>query len=98
MKKIKLLLAAMAAMVGVQTSFAQQEPVNNTSYYLYNVETGKFLTRGNNWGTQAVTNDVGAPWKVTISDGKYTLRMLDVVTSGSSKYSGSYVKPIVPQK
>lgn len=67
---------------------AQQVPVDGTSYYLYNVETGKFLTRGNTWGTQAVTNDVGSPWQVKIADGKYTLRMYDIVAAGSNNGLG----------
>lgn len=65
-------------MIGVQ---AQVEPANEGIYYLYNTETGKLLTRGNNWGTQCVTNDFGSPWKVYIADGKYTLRMYDIVTA-----------------
>jgi len=88
MKKIKLFLAAMAAMLGVQTSFAQQEPVSGSAYYLYNVETGKFLTRGDNWGTKAVTNDFGSPWQVTISDGAYTLRMYDIVVADGTSGLG----------
>ncbi len=80
MRKLKLFIAAFALAVSA-TSYAQQVPVSETSYYLYNVETGKFLTRGNSWGTQAVTNDFGSPWQVNISDGKYTLRMLDIVTA-----------------
>lgn len=78
MKKLKLFLAAAAAMVGLSAN-AQQTPVNEGVYYLYNTVNGKFLTRGNSWGTQAVTNDFGSPWKVYLSDGKYTLRMYDIV-------------------
>lgn len=89
MKKIKLLLAAMAAMLGVQTAFAQQEPTDRGVYYLYNTESGLFLTRGNNWGTKAVTNEVGQPWQVSIADGKYTLRMYDLVVAGSTSGLGS---------
>lgn len=80
MKKIKLLLAAFAAMV-TMSIYAQQTPVDGGVYYLYNTANGKFLTRGNNWGTQAVTNDFGSPWKVYLSDGKYTLHMYDIVTA-----------------
>ncbi len=90
MKKIKLFLAACAAMLGVQTGFAQQEPINGGVYYLYNTETGTFLTRGSNWGTKAVTNEAGQPWQVSISDGKYTLRMYDIVKAGSTKGLNGY--------
>lgn len=78
MKKLKLFLAAVAAMVGLSAT-AQQTPTDGGVYYLYNTVNGKFLTRGNSWGTQAVTNDFGSPWKVYLSDGKYTLRMYDIV-------------------
>ena len=87
MRKLKLLFAACALAVSA-TSYAQQVPESGTSYYLYNVETGKFLTRGNTWGTKAVTNDFGLPWQVEINDGAYTLRMLDIVTAGETKGLG----------
>jgi len=72
------LLFAMFCIVCVLGMRAQEVPTDGTSYYLYNVETGKFLTRGSTWGTKAVTNDFGSPWKVTISNGAYTLKMLDI--------------------
>ena len=84
MKHLRLLVALLALFSGGSNLFAQQEPVDGTSYYLYNVETGKFLTRGNEWGTKAVTNDFGSPWQVTIADGKYTLKMLDIVVSNNA--------------
>ena len=79
--KRKLLFAAMVAVLGSLNIYAQQTPVDGGVYYLYNTANGKFLTRGNNWGTQAVTNDFGSPWKVYLADGKYTLRMYDIVTA-----------------
>jgi len=88
MKKIKFFLAACAAMVGLSVN-AQVEPENGGVYYLYNTETGKFLTRGNSYGTQAVTNDFGHPWQVTVADGNYTLRMYDIVAAGSTSGLGS---------
>ncbi len=63
---------------------AAQEPTNGGVYYLYNTANGKFLTRGANWGTQAVTNDFGSPWLVTVADGKYTLKMYDIVVSNNA--------------
>ena len=55
MKKIKLLLAAMAALVtmGVQAQSWTASEVGAGYYMLYNVGTGQYLTRGNGWGTQA---------------------------------------------
>lgn len=43
-------------------------------YYLYNPKTGKFLTRGNNWGTRAMLNDYAVPVKVDSENGQITLR------------------------
>ena len=55
MKKIKLFLAAMAAMVtmGVQAQSWTASEVGEGYFMLYNVGTGQYLTRGNGWGTQA---------------------------------------------
>lgn len=53
--KLKTVLAAFAAMVtmsvNAQTWTASEVGAGN--FYLYNVGTGKFLTCGNGWGTQA---------------------------------------------
>jgi len=60
MKKIKLLLAAMAAMVtmGVNAQSWTASEVAAGEFYLYNVGTGQFFTKGNGWGTQAsITTD-----------------------------------------
>ena len=63
MKKISLLLAS--TMLATVSAFAQTKPAapaytsfdavldQDNAYYLYNVETGLFLTGGNNWGTHA---------------------------------------------
>jgi len=88
MNKLKLILAACALTLS-SGLYAQQVPESGTSYYLYNVQTGQFLTRGNSWGTKAVTNEVGSPWQVTISNGQYTLRMLDIVSGGGTSGLGS---------
>ena len=73
-------------MIGVQ---AQETPTNDGIYYLYNSETDLFLSRGNDWGTQAVAKPVALPWKVSVSDGKYTLRMYDITVAGSNSGFGS---------
>lgn len=77
----------MAAMVGLSAQ-AQQTPTNGGVYYLYNTVNGKFLTRGNTWGTQAVTNDFGQPWQVSVSNDQVTLRMYDIVAAGSTSGLG----------
>lgn len=75
-----------------------QEPVIETGvYYILNVETGKFMSRGQNWGTKAVIKDYGLPWDVTVEDGKYTLRMADIKQSGSNNgFQGSFTDTANP--
>ena len=65
MKKLSLLLASVT--LATVSAFAQTKPAApkyatvsdftqdaaGKSYYLYNVEAGVFLTKGNNWGTRA---------------------------------------------
>ena len=81
MKKIKLLLAAMAAMVGLsanaQTWTASE--VGEGYYMLYNVGTSKFLTKGNGWGTQASITEANADGngiavQLENINGKYKIR------------------------
>ena len=88
--KRKLLFAALCVVsaLGFKAN-AQVEPKDNGIYYLYNEEAGLFLTRGNNWGTQAVGRPVALPWKITIADGKYKLQMYDLTVAGSTTGFGS---------
>ena len=69
MKKIRLLLAAFAAMVGLGASaqgWTAQAPADG-DFYLYNVGSGKFLSCGSEyWGTKACI-DNGA-LKFTLAD------------------------------
>lgn len=55
-------------MIGVQNAKAHQTPTANGVYYIQNVETGKFLSRGSSWGTRAITDDYGTPFTL-IADG-----------------------------
>ncbi|MBR1414657.1 MAG: DUF5123 domain-containing protein [Prevotella sp.] len=45
--------------------------------YIYNAYSGKFLSRGDAWGTRAVGDDYGLPFNVTEADGKYSLNLID---------------------
>lgn len=57
----------------------------SASFYLRNRQTGTFLTSGNNWGTQATLHETGIDFKLTLSNGKYTLNS-GVSTNGSYLY------------
>lgn len=66
MKKIKLFLAACAAMVGLSANAQSwtspgSDPVNDGQYYILNVGAGQFVTAANDWGTQlsATGTDTG---------------------------------------
>ena len=53
-------------------------------YYIKSASSDVYLTRGQLWGTQAVVEPYGHPWKVTLSEGKYKLQMYDIFTSGET--------------
>ena len=53
-------------------------------YYIKSASSDVYLTRGQAWGTQAVVEPYGHPWKVTLSEGKYKLQMYDIFTSGET--------------
>jgi len=73
MKKIKLFLAAVAAMV---TMGANAQLTSGTVYWLQDTGTGQFLSQGDDWSTKAVMKDVGGLGfeAVYVSDGVYTLK------------------------
>ena len=79
MKKIKLFLAAFAAMVGLSASAQTtwtgvSEITSGQEYYIVNDATGLFVTPGNNWGTRATLDESPAGTAtVTLADGKYTI-------------------------
>ena len=55
-------------------AFSALEP--NTSVYLYNVSTGRYMNQGEAWGTQAIAAQNGLTYQVKetgLADGKYTL-------------------------
>ena len=75
MKKIKLFLAAMAAMVSLginAQSWTGSDPAAG-KFFLYNVGTGTFLCGGNSWGTHASVSKWGVDFILAGTDGVYTL-------------------------
>lgn len=59
----------------------------DANFFLYNVGTGKFLTIGGQWGTQAVLKDVGLLLTMDDSHNGTTNNGLDVAYSIHTKYS-----------
>ena len=95
MKKIKLLLAAMAAMVGlgVNAQTWTGNDVANGTFYLYNVGAQKFLNNGDplqNWGTNAYLQ-AGFGLDVVIAEvstGVYTIET-KIKNNDTDHYLGS---------
>lgn len=59
----------------------------DANFFLYNVGTGKFLTIGGQWGTQAVLKDVGLLLTMAGSHNGTTYNGSDVAYSIHTKYS-----------
>lgn len=59
----------------------------DANFFLYNVGTGKFLTIGGQWGTQAVLKDVGLLLTMADSHNGTTYNRSDVAYSIHTKYS-----------
>lgn len=59
----------------------------DANFFLYNVGTGKFLTIGGQWGTQAVLKDVGLLLTMADSHNDTTSNRSDVAYSIHTKYS-----------
>lgn len=81
MKKLKLFLAAMAAMVGLTSVQAQttltgvSEITSGEQYYIVNDATGLFLTPGNDYGTRATLDQSSCgPATVTSENDGYTIK------------------------
>ena len=76
MKRKLLLLTALvvSALTGIR---AQQTPQADGTYYLYNPETGKFLSRGAGYGTAAAADNFGIPVTLKEVDGEYQIQYMD---------------------
>ena len=85
--KRKLLFAIVALMCSVG-SWAYQTPQANGIYYIQNVETGKFLCRGNGWGTRAIVSDYGSTWQLIEENGRYHVRVASLVAANVNQGLG----------
>lgn len=75
MKKIKLLLAAMAAMCGL-TAQAEDwtgNAVGAGTFYLYNVGSGLYMGGGTSWGTRATLIEIGIDIELVENGSGYSL-------------------------
>ncbi len=67
---------------------ANAQDLEAGDYYLRNVESGKYVAWGANWGTRSVLTEHGALLRVTLADGQYTLKNC----SGNTNY-GKAIRP-----
>ena len=69
MKKLRLFMGALA-LCGASSAFAQADG----DYYLLEPSSGKFLARGADWGTRAVTDRYGIPFTWNSQEGTITFK------------------------
>ena len=58
------------------------------TYYLFNVETGQYLTAANSWGTQASLGETGIDVELITTGTGYSI-LTNISNGGSDKYLGS---------
>ena len=82
-KRLTFLLGGLALCGGLSIpAQAATEPTEGGTYFLYNVDAGRFLMRGNDWGTRSSLLDTGeAVTLTTLPSGAYKL---GTVTNGNS--------------
>lgn len=64
------------------------------TYYIQNVETGKFLTAGNAWGTKAILGDHAINFNVVFSGGMYNFDS-QIANSSTNHYLTADDRPFV---
>ena len=92
MKKIKLLLAATAAMFAMGANAQTAADFANGKYVFQNIGSGRYLGPGNSWGTQASLLQFSHYNTLAkLSDGVYTIE--SQVSNGGTNYyfTGSYM-------
>ena len=85
--KQKLLLTLLALFtLGGSNLYAQEAG----TYFLYNEESGLFISRGASWGTRSTADIYGIAFELTkINDGVYTLKNVDhSLAANANKYLG----------
>ena len=85
MKRIRLLLAAVAAMVGLSVNAQNPADYANGKYVFQNIGSGRYLGPGNSWGTQASLIQFSHYNTLAkLSDGVYTIE--SQVNNGGTSY------------
>jgi len=64
--------------------------INSGSYYLYNDESGLFISAGGSWGTHAIADETGIDLTITSGSTGYTLDT-NISNGGTAHYLGSNI-------
>ena len=75
------------AIATIETPYTGSEVAEGT-FYLYNPASGKFMTGGNNYGTQISLSDVGQPVIIKTSGSGYTIDS-QISNGGNNHYVGN---------
>lgn len=82
MRKLKLIMATLALILGWSNAWANQTLADNGVYYIQNVETGLFLSRGGSFGAHALVDNYGLAWRLSGTNGSIKLQMYDIYCEG----------------
>ncbi len=74
MRKLKLLMMALALIVGGSRAWAYQTPTADGVYYIQNVKTGKFVNYGWNFGARFFVDDYGTAWKLIADNTNFKIQ------------------------
>lgn len=74
----------------IESPWGGTEVVDNLTAYAYNTDAKSFLAAGNNWGTQAIFNQVGLEWTIANEEGLYTLSSTISNGGDSHFFTGTY--------
>lgn len=73
--RLTMALIAVFSSLGMYAQTSWADPTGGGSFYLYNVDAGRFMNRGNDWGTRGSALETGEVIKMeVVSEGVYRLR------------------------
>lgn len=89
MKKLLFAMLCIVSALGMRAQTWTGNDVAAGDFYLYNIGTGKWLSSGNNWGTQATLLEAGGFCStLELSDGKYAIKNTETRTNNKAAGPG----------
>ena len=83
MKHLKLLLALVVSLFGMNVNAQEASAVGEGQFFLYNVADEAFLTGANDWGTHASLGPQGFYCTLSANGGGYNIKTGTTPTSTS---------------